>query len=164
MMDASQAAAELLRFLEKPCLTLATCESLTGGGIGATLTAIPGASKVYRGGFITYASELKVLLAGVDAEHVAAYGVINAFTAKQMALGAARNCRADIGLAVTGVAGPTSQDGSPVGEVWIGLARISEPDNVAAKRVHLNGDRAAIRAQTIHAALTWALQSLASHA
>lgn len=164
MSQVEQAGAKLLKRLEEKSLTLATCESLTGGGIGAAITAISGASKVYRGGYITYASELKVLLVGVDAAHVAAHGVINAFTAKQMAIGAAKNCRADIGLAVTGVAGPASQDGAPVGEVWIGLANRNDPDNASAKKVNLDGDRAAIRRQTIQIALEWALQFLASHA
>ena len=164
MSEIAQIGAKLIKLLEEKSLTLATCESLTGGGIGATLTAIPGASKVYRGGFITYASDLKVLLAGVDAAHVATHGVINAFTAKQMAIGAAKNCRADIGLAVTGVAGPDSQDGAPVGEVWIGLARRNDPTSARAKKVNLEGDRNSIRRQTIQIALEWVLQFLASHA
>ena len=91
--DRSLVAAEAIRLLEQAKLTIATCESITGGGIGASFTAVPGSSAVFRGGLITYATDLKVSLAGVDERLVRESGVINERTAKQMALGAALSCR-----------------------------------------------------------------------
>jgi len=136
--------------------TLATCESLTGGLLGATLTSVPGASTVYRGGLITYASDLKATLAQVDSTWIAQHGVVNEHTAAQMAEGARRSCGAHWGIATTGVAGPTMQDGESVGTVWIGLAG----PGVApfAQRSLFDGDRAAIRRDTVDAALALLLE------
>lgn len=140
-------ARDLVRELAARGLTLATCESLTGGLIAAEITSVPGSSRVFRGGLVTYASDLKVVLAGVDAAWIAAHGVINDDTARQMAEGAIRACGADVSVAVTGVAGPSSQDGRPPGEVWVGLARRgAEP---VARRLDLCGDRDEIRRQTV---------------
>ena len=102
--------------------TLATAESLTGGLVGATLTAVPGASAVYRGGLIVYATELKAELARVSPQTLAADGPVAASTAAQLARGAADVCGADWGLATTGVAGPEPQDGHPVGQVFVAVA------------------------------------------
>lgn len=154
-------AAQVIRELRARGLSLATCESLTGGGLGAAITSIAGASQVYRGGLITYASDLKTVLAGVDAAHVAAHGVINEATARQMAVGAAWTCRADIGLATTGVAGPDPQDGEAPGTVWLGLALpVGWEDRVRARKLELTGDRMAIRAGTISTALAWLVTCL----
>lgn len=149
-------AAQTIRSLRAGGWSLATCESLTGGGIGATLTSVPGASTVFRGGLITYASDLKASLAGVDAEFIAEHGVINERTAKQMAIGAAWNCRADIGLSCTGVAGPDGEDGEEPGTVWLGLALPARwEDRIRVRGLKLEGDRGQIRAQTIASALSW---------
>lgn len=153
---AALAAARAIRLLRQGSWTIATCESITGGGIGATFTAVPGSSMVFRGGLITYAKDLKVSLAGVDADFIAAHGVINERTAKEMALGAAWNCRADVGLSCTGVAGPEGEDGVAPGTVWLGMALPSRwDDRIRARRLDLAGDRAQIRTQTISAALAW---------
>ena len=135
-------------------LTIATCESLTGGGVGAALTGVAGASAVYLGGFITYASAQKTAMVGVDVGHIAAHGVINATTAKQMATGALERTGADLAVSTTGVAGPSGQDGHEPGEVWIGLAW-REDGNVttAATRHQCRGDRADVRAGAVHAAI-----------
>lgn len=157
----SLVAAQVLRLLRQGGWTIATCESITGGGIGATFTSIPGSSTAFRGGLITYATDLKVALAGVDAEFVAGNGVINERVAKEMALGAAWSCRADVGLSATGVAGPDREDGEEVGTVWLGLALPARwDDRIRARRLDLTGDRAAIRAQTIAASLAWLVQTL----
>lgn len=152
----SPEAAEAIRLLKQHGWTIATCESITGGGIGATFTSVPGSSAVFRGGLITYATDLKVSLAGVDADFVAGDGAINERTARQMAIGAARSCRADVGLAATGVAGPDSEDGAAPGTVWLGLA-MPAPSGLrsSARRLDLAGNRAGIRRQTILAALDW---------
>ena len=151
-------AVRLLDELRARNATLATCESLTGGALAAALVDVPGASAVFRGGLVTYASDLKASLAGVDAAGIAAHGVINRSTADQMAAGAARVCRASYAIATTGVAGPDPQDGCAPGTVWIGVAAPgTEP---VARLLQLDGDRAAIRAATVHEALALALQVL----
>ncbi len=149
-------AETLIAHLRKRGWTLATCESLTGGMLGATLTAVPGASTVYRGGLITYVSDLKATLAQVDSTWIARHGVVNERTAAQMAEGARRSCGAHWGIATTGVAGPTTQDGEPVGTVWIGLAGPGEEP--CAQRYLFEGDRAAIRLATVDAALALVLE------
>ncbi|GAA2183465.1 CinA family protein [Brooklawnia cerclae] len=150
------AAAEAIELLKRGHWTIATCESMTGGGIGAALTSVAGSSAVFRGGLITYATDLKVALAGVDADFVAANGVINRRTAEEMALGTARVCRADVGLSVTGVAGPDGEDGAAPGTVWLGLTLpVTRDDRVRARLLELDGDRAEIRTRTVAAALTW---------
>lgn len=84
---AQELAKELIETMKRRSVTLATCESLTGGAIGAALTEVPGASAVYRGGLVTYARDLKAELAGVDEELIRTEGVVNELTAIQMALG-----------------------------------------------------------------------------
>ncbi|WIY83641.1 CinA family protein [Propionimicrobium sp. PCR01-08-3] len=151
----STAARTIQLLLNRRC-TIATCESLTGGGIGVALTSVAGASAVFRGGLITYASDLKSSLAGVDAGFIAEHGVINERTAKEMAIGAAWNCRADIGLSCTGVAGPDGEDGENPGTVWLGLALSAKwDDRVRSRLLRLTGSRAEVREQTIENALSW---------
>lgn len=129
--------------------TVATAESLTGGAVGAALTAQAGASATYRGGVIAYATELKAELLGVDRALLAAHGAVHPDVAAAMAGGVAIRLRADFGVAVTGVAGPQPQDGRPVGEVHIAVAgpggRVCSP--------RLTGDRATIRELTVVHAL-----------
>ena len=151
--DATAASAEqVLDALRTRGLTLATAESLTGGLIGAALTAVAGSSDAYRGGVVCYATDLKATLAGVPEDVLAAYGPVSPQTAGALAVGVARRCGADLGLAVTGVAGPTPQDGHPVGEVHVAVAGPGEQDP-RLRRLDLAGSRASIRAQTVTAAL-----------
>ena len=98
-------------------LTLGAAESLTGGLVGSRLTAVAGSSKWFRGSLVVYSSEVKRSLLGVSDGPV-----VSESAAIEMAEGAARVLGSDIGLALTGVAGPTEQDGQPVGTVWVGLA------------------------------------------
>jgi nicotinamide-nucleotide amidase len=157
--DVEGVAANVVEILRGRSQTLATAESLTGGLVGATLTDVPGASAVYRGGLITYATELKAELGGVSRQALAVDGPVAATTAAQLALGAARVCDADWGLATTGVAGPDPQAGHPVGQVFVAVAGPvpsgpSEHDRtVQVRELALSGDRAAIRAQTVAAVL-----------
>lgn len=119
--DGSRTAADLVATAGAAGVTVATAESLTAGLLAATVAEIPGASAVLRGGLIVYATELKHVLAGVDAALLARRGPVDPEVAGQLARGAAQRCGADLGVGVTGVAGPDSQDGHPVGEVWIGV-------------------------------------------
>lgn len=109
--------------------TISFCESLTAGLATATLASVPGASDVLRGGLITYATDMKVALAGVNEAVIAEHGVVSAAVAREMARGCRKACETDWAVALTGVAGPDPQDGHPVGEVWIGL---SGPDWTAS--------------------------------
>ena len=143
-------ALRLVHVLADAGLTVATCESLTGGLVGATITSIPGASAVFRGGLITYASDLKAALAGVDAQWIAEHGVVNDTTARQMATGCAHTCQADLGLACTGVAGPDRQDGQRPGTVHIAVAHDAQ---VFTRQLSLSGQREAVRLGTVSALL-----------
>lgn len=121
LSDAS-AAADLVRTLTARGETLAFCESLTAGLASASVAEVPGASNVLRGGLVTYATDLKVSLAGVPEKILDRYGPVSAVTARHMARGAQSVCSTTWGVALTGVAGPDPQDGHPVGEVHIAVA------------------------------------------
>jgi PncC family amidohydrolase len=137
-------AARVLAELRQRGQTVATAESLTGGLVGTLLTAVPGASESYVGGVISYATRLKQSLVGVAADTLATLGPVAGPTAAEMAVGVARRCQADWGVATTGVAGPDPQDGHPVGEVYVAAAHpVSGRVEVLALR--LAGDRPAIR-------------------
>ncbi len=157
-----QIAQAIIKTLTLRSQTLGTCESLTGGLVGAALTAVPGASQVYRGGFITYATDLKTSLAGVDRHLVEEYGVVNEETATQMAVGTLSRLGVQLSLACTGVAGPDPQGDNPVGKVWLALA-IDEPgprNPVLTRPLQLTGDRAQIRDQVVEQTLQMLLDYL----
>ena len=101
-------------------LTLATMESCTGGLLASTITDAPGSSDYFKGGLVTYATEMK-LAWGVNREVVEAHGVISAECAREMARVARERLSADVGIGVTGVAGPDEQEGKPVGTIHIAL-------------------------------------------
>ena len=131
--------------------TLVTAESLTGGGIGAALTAVSGSSAVYKGGIISYTNEIKQKLLGVPVEILKEYGAVSAPTAKAMAEGARKALEADVAVSVTGLAGPTGDEyGNPVGTVFIGY---SDNTVTTVKHCLFSGDRESIRNQTIAEAL-----------
>lgn len=143
---------DVLERLRLKGLTLATAESLTGGGIGSALTAIPGASEVYKGGVVSYVNEVKEKLLSVSSETLEQYGAVSAQTAAAMALGVRELLKADAAVSVTGLAGPSGDEfGHSVGTVFVGFAcdRIS-----LIKEYHFDGDREDVRRQTIRAALT----------
>jgi nicotinamide-nucleotide amidase len=124
--------------LREKGLTLGLAESLTGGLVGSRISDAPGSSEIFKGSIVSYASGVKRSVLGVTAENV-----VSAECAKQMAEGARRVLDADVGLAVTGVAGPTEQEGQPVGTVFFGLALPGqEPE---AHHALLPGDRLRIR-------------------
>lgn len=137
--------------------SLVTAESLTGGGIGGLLTAVPGASAVYKGGIISYVDEVKRGVLGVPDEVLKTCGAVSEPVARQMALGARRVLHADIAVSVTGLAGPTGDEfGNAVGTVFIGYA---DEQNTLVKECHFSGDREAVRRQTIEAALQLILEN-----
>ena len=135
---------------------LATAESLTGGGIGAALTAVSGASAVYAGGIISYTNEIKHALLGVPTALLDRFGAVSAPVAEAMARGAKAALKADAAVSVTGLAGPGGDEfGNPVGTVFIGY---SDEATAFAREFHFSGTREEIREQTICAALTLVLE------
>lgn len=152
---AQDAAGLLVRRLAGRGLTLATAESLTGGGLGAWITGVPGSSAVFRGGVIGYASDVKVSLLGVPESVVAGDGVVSEACAEAMAQGVRRLLGSDLAVSTTGVAGPESQEGKPVGLVFVGLA---DAAGTVVRRLDLSGDREEIRRATVVAAAEWAVR------
>ncbi|MFD7629103.1 CinA family protein [Streptomyces sp. NPDC059851] len=143
-------AAEALRLLAESDQTVAVAESLTGGMVAAELTAVPGASRSFRGSVTAYATELKHRVLGVDAGLLAAEGAVNAQVAVQMAAGVRRALGASWGIATTGVAGPDPQDGQPVGTVFVAVAGPADEKTVALR---LNGSRGEIRRESARTVL-----------
>lgn len=131
--------------------TLSTAESLTGGGIGTALTAIPGSSAVYKGGIISYTNEIKMNLLGVSGEILEAFGAVSAPVAEQMASGVRKLMQTDVAVSATGLAGPgVDEFGNPVGTVFIGY---EDGYRTCVHRFCFIGERDAVRTQTIEAAL-----------
>jgi nicotinamide-nucleotide amidase len=146
-------AAKLLDALRSRGLKLATAESCTGGLIAAILTEVPGSSAVFERGFVTYSNEAKTEQLGVLAELIAKHGAVSLEVAQAMASGAVKNSRADIAVAVTGVAGP----GGGTEEKPIGLVHLAAAKRGGAsthKEIRL-GDigRSQIRLETVKQAL-----------
>ena len=108
------------RMLVERGLTLAVMESCTGGLLSDVITNVPGSSRYFRGGIVSYTTDVKEMM-GVDAAVIAAHGVISAETAAAMARAVRERLNADIGIGVTGVAGPEPQAHVPVGQVYVGL-------------------------------------------
>ena len=137
--------------------TLSTAESCTGGMIGAALTAVPGSSHVYKGGIISYWSEVKQNLLGVEDALLKTLGPVSEPVAKAMAEGVRRALSTDIGVSVTGLAGPDGDEfGYAVGTVFIGYA---DGKNAAVKECHFSGDRDLVRRQAAEAALRLILEN-----
>jgi nicotinamide-nucleotide amidase len=152
--DGPVSAGELARrvhsLLQARGQTVAVAESLTGGLVAAALTDIPGASASFRGGIVSYATELKAALLGVDAAMLARHGAVYAPVASAMATGVRVRLGASYGLATTGVAGPEPQDGQPVGTVHIA---VSAGNDTVVRTLALSGDRSQIRRLTVEHAL-----------
>jgi nicotinamide-nucleotide amidase len=133
-------------------LTLAVAESVTGGLVGGRLTDIPGASDVFRGGVISYATEVKQSLLGVSEGPV-----VNEIAAQQMAVGVRNRLGADIGLSLTGVAGPAEQDGQPVGTLFVGMVG---PGFEEVRQANMPGVREMMRQFSVITALGFLRQQL----
>ena len=147
-------ACEVIRLLRGK--TLCTAESCTGGMIGAALTAVSGASNVYKGGIVSYTNEVKKKLLGVDANLLDREGAVSAPVAQAMAVGARMALAADIAVSVTGLAGPGGDEfGNPVGTVFIGYA---DARIATVRHFVFEGDREAVRMQAVEEALKLILE------
>ncbi|WP_341579464.1 CinA family protein [Microbacterium schleiferi] len=148
-------ASEVLATLRSRAWRLGVAESLTGGALASAFVSVPGASDVFRGGVVAYATDLKASLLGVDAALLDREGAVHPEVAGQMARGirvatAQAGALTEVGVATTGVAGPDPQDGAPVGRVYVAVVT---PEREAVTELELAGDRAAIRAEAVAAAL-----------
>ena len=131
---------------------IATAESCTGGLIAAACTAVAGSSDWFERGFVTYSNAAKSESLGVPQALIAAHGAVSAEVAGAMAEGALAHSKAQLAVAVTGIAGPSGgSPGKPVGTVWLALAR--RGGGAEAELLTLCGDRAAVREQTVQHAL-----------
>ncbi|MCX6405126.1 MAG: CinA family protein [Actinobacteria bacterium] len=149
--------------------TVASAESLTGGLVGAALTAVPGSSQVYRGGVIPYATDLKSSLLDIP-KLTMNHGPVSSEVAAAMAVNAAYLLNSDFGVATTGVAGPNAQDDKPVGTVFIavfrrgrdGLEVLSSVEHLELTSNHADpvAARADIREQSVMAALALLLAAI----
>ncbi|MFC7432769.1 MULTISPECIES: CinA family protein [unclassified Agrococcus] len=155
-------AAEVVRVARETGATIAVAESLTGGALASAIVDVPGASAVLRLGVVAYDTAMKASVLGVDSRLLAERGPVDAEVARRMAEGvrtlAVTDGPATLGVATTGVAGPSPQGGHAVGEVHVGIATAAGARSV---RLDLDGDRASIRAQAVQAALAEALATLA---
>lgn len=142
--------------------SLTTAESCTGGLIAASCTELAGSSAWFERGFVTYSNEAKTELLGVPAELIERHGAVSEEVARAMAAGALAHSRADIAVAVTGIAGPTGgSDAKPVGTVWLAWAERGERGRdaahgtvaVHAEKAWFPGDRQAVRGATVARAL-----------
>ncbi|ANQ73565.1 CinA family protein [Rhodococcus qingshengii] len=142
---------ELVDALGAARQTVAAAESLTAGLFTAAVASVPGSSAVLRGGLVVYATDLKATLAGVDPERLATDGPVSESTAVALALGARTRCGADWGIGLTGVAGPSEQDGHSVGTVFLGIAG---PDGTECVPLALGGERWEIRTTAVATAVS----------
>jgi nicotinamide-nucleotide amidase len=139
-------AQAVVGLLAKADRTVAVAESLTGGGVAASVTDVPGSSVVLRGGVVAYSTSSKHEVLGVDAALLAEHGPVHAGVAREMASRVRELFGADYGVGTTGVAGPDPSGDRPVGLVHVAVAG---PSRTVAVELHLHGDREAIRRQTV---------------
>jgi len=157
-MTPSSLARRVGARLKRRGLMLATAESCTGGWIAQAITAIPGSSDWFDRGFVTYSNEAKRELLGVRARTLSRHGAVSVNTAREMAAGALRRSRAQLAIAVTGIAGPAGgTPEKPVGMVCFAWARKNGTTRSAVRR--FGGSRDSVRRQSVAAALRGLLAS-----
>ncbi|RSD27955.1 competence/damage-inducible protein A [Mesobacillus subterraneus] len=150
--------AELSRNLKDKGMTISAAESLTGGLFQQELTALPGASSIFRGGLVCYSNEAKMELVKVRPETIERFGAVSSQCAEELAVNTAALTNSDIGISFTGVAGPDSLEGHAAGTVFIGLHIKGKP--VQSQKLNLGGSRNAIRNRTVKFGCQFILNSL----
>ncbi len=151
---------KVYRLLLEKNLTLATAESCSGGLLAHRLTNVPGVSKVFLLGVVSYSNDAKIKVLGVDAGIIEAQGAVCAEVACQMADGVRRAAGSDVGIGITGIAGPTGgSPEKPVGTVYMG---ISYPDMrlTEARHFRFGGNRTSVKEQTVATVLRWLCEIL----
>ncbi len=158
-VDLEALAREVGHILKKHGLMLATAESCTGGGVAQSVTSVAGSSEWFDRGFVTYTNISKRELLGAKTATLARFGAVSEQTAREMADGALKHSHAQVALAVTGIAGPSGgTPEKPVGTVcfaWAGKKRETK-----SVKLHFNGDREAVRRQSVITALQGLLDFL----
>lgn len=151
MENLDELASRVIEIFREKGLSLAFAESCTGGMIAETITNVAGASDIFYGSAVTYVNSAKEHILGVTRETLEKHGAVSSECAEEMACGARRVYGADVAMSVTGIAGPGGgSDGKPVGTVWFGLAT---KDGAETFRRRFDGDRAAVRRQTVEEVL-----------
>jgi len=154
----TQILREIHRLLSRHGLTLAVAESCTGGLLSEALTRLPGSSAYFLLGVVAYSNQAKQEILGTPAKTLGRYGAVSAPIARSMAEKARKKGRCDIGIGITGIAGPSGgTPAKPVGTVFIAL---KTADRLLCKRFCFSGSRSGIRRQTVIAALKLLLQQL----
>jgi len=154
-----QLAGSLVARLAELGKVVSTAESCTGGLVAAAITSVPGSSNAFHSGFVTYSNESKQRLLGVDAETLARHGAVSEAVVREMANGVCASSDADVGIAVSGVAGPDGgSPEKPVGTVWLAWAL---PHGATTTACHLfSGNREAVRTQAVVEALRGTVSAL----
>lgn len=155
-------AEQIVAQAQKLDVHIATAESLTGGLLSSALVDIPGASRVFSGGVVAYATELKHKFLGVDQHRLDRFGPVDPIVAMEMARGVKERCSSDFGVATTGVAGPDPdpQTGLPAGVVFVGVSSLRGDRMV---QLMLSGSRSEIRDLAVVGALAELLTELNAH-
>ena len=151
MENLDELASRVIEIFREKGLSLALAESCTGGMIAETITNVAGASDIFYGSAVTYVNRAKEHILGVAHETLEKHGAVSSECAEEMACGARRVYGADVAMSVTGIAGPGGgSEAKPVGTVWFGLAT---KDGAETFRRRFDGDRAAVRRQTVEEVL-----------
>ena len=150
-------ASSLIKKLQEKNLTIAVAESLTGGLVAASLTEIPGASKVFKGSITAYSDEIKQNILNVNEETILNFTSISEQVALEMAINVRTIMKSDIGISTTGVAGPEKSAGFAPGLVFVA---ISIGDHNMCQKLEITGDRSKIRNQTVQEILQLTLSRL----
>ena len=151
MENLDELALRVIEIFREKGLSLALAESCTGGMIAETITNVAGASDIFYGSAVTYVNSAKEHILGVAHETLEKHGAVSSECAEEMACGARSVYGADVAMSVTGIAGPGGgSEAKPVGTVWFGLAA---KDDAETFRRRFDGDRAAVRRQTVEEVL-----------
>ena len=151
-------AEEVGKLLRSKGLTISVAESCTGGRLGDVLTDVPGSSDYFLGGVISYSNDAKVGLLGVNSRTLKAKGAVSEEVAIQMASGARKRLGADIGIGITGVAGPSG--GTPTKPVGLVYVAVSSRGSSECSRNVFRGSRSSIKDQSVRKALEMLVESL----
>ncbi len=144
--EITRLAAALGNACRRRGVVLAVAESCTGGAVAEAITRIPGCTRWFDRGYVTYSNEAKIELLGVAPATLDRFGAVSEAVAREMAVGALQNSRADASVAITGIAGPSGGSRTkPVGMVWVAWA--GRDGGVQAREFRFKGDREAIRRQ-----------------
>ena len=151
MENLDELASRVIEIFREKGLSLALAESCTGGMIAETITNVAGASDIFYGSAVTYVNSAKEHILGVAHETLEKHGAVSSECAEEMACGARSVYGADVAMSVTGIAGPGGgSEAKPVGTVWFGFAT---KDGAETFRRRFDGDRAAVRRQTVEEVL-----------